>query len=761
MCFYKTCVSVTAIGMVLAMSEPVFAQDANDTDGNDSNTIIVTGLKVAQSLDDSAIAIVAVGGDALQQSGINSAIELGSAVTGVAVAKQGSTSNLSIRGVGSSQFSPLGGSAVGFIQDGVALEGNIGLTSGFFDLERVEVMKGPQGTLYGLNATGGVISVVSARPRIGEASGAVDVEFGNYDHIGVSGHVNVPLGDYIAARFSGTYRRHDGYLADTYNDADEGGFRGQILFDQDTWSLLLAGDYYHEGGVGNSQVPLPFSSGRGTVDGDPFNVDYYASADGDAFRDDEYWGLRAELNADLGFADLTIIPAYREVNTDGIQYINSFRADVTNRSSQTSVEARLTGNVGAVDWLLGGYAFWGDRTYEGFFYSTGWSPNPFAPPPPLLDSFVGGDAISANSIYSETPKESQAVFGQLTWSVTDELRLVGGLRYSHDRREVAPNIDSVLKTTLPFVPPPLASFVPQTQLGGVAVGPGPSFSLDSLLALDPTNLFIDASPAITRSEDFNNVDFKIGVEYDVGADTLLYANLTTGYKAGGINTYAFGNGSLTYEPEELTSYEAGVRSRIGDLRIHLNGFYWSYENHQEGAIYNIPGVGTKLLMENIPDGHLYGADLELGWEISRDDNLGVSVSWLESDTGPFTIGDNFVEPNGHEYVSAPRWTINGSYEHVFALGEFEIVARGEGHYQSASNLVIRFAPETEQEAYFTGNLFLTLRPESQGWYIGAFARNVTNKDYLTGAIKAPGLAPDYWGNLGSPRTYGVRAGFNF
>ncbi|TWB60669.1 TonB-dependent receptor [Nitrospirillum viridazoti] len=754
---YKAYVPVSALAMTLLATYPGFAQQAeSETYSPELQEIIVTAQKTAHSLSKTAAAISAVSGENLAESGIANANSIGSTVTGVAVATQGTASNLSVRGVGSSQFSPLGGSAVGFVQDGVAIEGNIGLTSGFYDLERVEVMKGPQGTLYGLNATGGVIAVVSAKPQLGETSGALDGEYGNYNGASISGNINVPLNQHMAARVSGTFNSHDPYVSNTYNDAKQGGVRGQLLMEQDAWSLLLGADYYHEGGVGDTQVPLPLSSGRGTSGGNPFNVNYFPTTGTDAHRDDTYWGVRAELNADLGFANLTVLPAYRVIDTDDIQYINSFRADVINKSSQTSVEARLTGDIGPVKWLLGGYGFWGEREYNGFFYSTGYTPVGASP---LQNSFLEGDSISANAVYSQTPKESQAAFGQLTWSVRDDLRLVGGLRYSHDTREVSPNISYVLKTTLPYVPSVLSSFVPISQLHGIAISPGSSFSLNSLLANDPANLYIDTA-SVTRSAEFSHVDFKAGVEYDLTDRTLAYANVTSGYKAGGVNAYAFGNGSLTYKPEKLTSYEVGVRSRLGSVRLHLNGFYWSYKDHQEGAIYNIPGVGTQLVIENIPSGSLYGADLDLGWQVTENDNLSLAVSRLESDTGPFSIG-SFTETKGHEYVNAPHWTINGSYEHVFPLGDYEFVARGEGHYQSDSNLEIRFSQETLQKAYFTANVMFTFRPVSNNWYVTAFSRNITDETYLVGAIKAPGLKADYWGNLGAPRTYGIRGGIKF
>jgi iron complex outermembrane receptor protein len=671
---------------------------------------------------------------------------------------------VNVRGVGSSQFSPLGSSAVGFVQDGVPLEGNIGLTSGFFDLERIEVLKGPQGTIYGLDATGGVISVVTARPRIGETSGSISGEYGNYDQLKLEGSVNVPFGTQLAGRISGTYHRRDGYVASTYDDAKEGGIRGQLLYKNGAISLLLAADYFHEGGIGTGAVALPL--GRGTPDGDPFHSNFFPNSGTDAKRDNTYWGVRAELNVDLGFATLTVLPAYRKIKTDEIQYMSAYRADVQNDISQTSGEVRLAGKTGGIDWLLGGFALWGKRTYQGFFYSPG--PSLLATAP--LNSFLSdpaADNISANGLLSKTPKESQAVFGNATFHVSPEFRLVGGLRYSHDKRSVEPNTGYLLVTSAPVPPFAPPSFIPLFQVGGIADRPGESFSLESLRALNPALLSI-RTLTVSGSARFSHVDFKVGAQYDVAPDVMAYANLSTGYKSGGVNTYTSGSIGRTYKPETLTALEGGVRAHLGALRLHVNGYYWWYKNHQEGAIYNLPGVGTQLLIENLPAGRMYGVDLEAGWRVTKDDVFGLQVAWLHSDTGPFTVGPSgglpgsqVVELVGHSYVSAPTWSINGNYEHVFHFGGYELAARGEGHYQSKSNLEIRFLPQTEQPAYFTGNLLLTVRPSSQKWYIGGYIRNVTNETYLVAAQKAPGLIPDMWGNLGAPRTYGVRAGFNF
>ncbi len=765
------CLALTAVAPANAQSAEAQASPASGSPSSEQ-VIIVTGQKASQSLDRAATAIVAIPGEDLRAAGVSSARELSNTTPGVQLTQLGSIVNVNVRGVGSSQFSPQGSSAVGFVQDGVPLEGNLGLTSGFYDLERIEVLKGPQGTIYGLDATGGVLSVVTARPRIGEASGSISGEYGNYDQLKFEGNVNVPLGTQVAARISSIYHRRDGYVANTYDDADEGGVRGQLLYENDSISLLLAADYFHEGGIGTGAVALPL--GRGTPDGDPFHSNFFPNEGTDAKRDNTYWGVRAEFNADLGFANLTILPAYRKIKTDEIQYMSAYRAAIQNDISQTSGEVRLAGKTGPLDWLLGGFALWGKRTNFGFFYSPG--PDPLTATTPLDNFLDDPDAvnISANTTFSKTPKESQAVFANVTFSVSPEFRLVGGARYSHDERAVEPFTSAVLKTSLG--PPPFASFIPLTppfgpQLPGIADRPGESFSIESLLAqaIPPDSLFIDTS-TVSNSASFSHFDFKVGAQYDVTPDVMAYTNLSTGYKSGGVNATpaALTSISKTYEPETLTALEAGVRARLGTLRLHVNGYYWWYKNHQEGAIYNIPPFGTFLVIENLPAGKMYGIDVEAGWRVTSDDTLGLQVAWLKSDTGPFVVGpaggppgSQLVEPDGHAYPSAPTWSINGNYEHVFHFGDYELAARAEGHYQSKSNLEIRFLPQTEQPAYFTGNLLLTLRPSSEKWYVGGFVRNVTDETYIVAAQKAPGLIPDMWGNLGPPRTYGIRAGFNF
>lgn len=784
---YKRSVSFGALTMALAVTVPAFAQEAAETAATpDVPEIIVTGQKQSQSLDRAATAIVAIRGADLQAAGVTSARDLATATPGVQLAQLGSIVNVNVRGVGSSQFSPQGGSAVGFVQDGVPLDGNIGLTSGFYDLERLEVLKGPQGTIYGVDAAGGVLAVVTAKPRIGDTSGAVSGEYGNYNQLKVEGNVNVPLGPQLAARVSGIYHSRDGYISHTYDDAKEGGVRGQLLYKNDAVSLLVAADWFHEGGIGTGAValadPATGSRWRGTADGNPFHSTYFPTNGTDANRDNTYWGIRAEFNVDLGFADLTILPSYRKIDTDEIQYQSGYRAHAQNDISQTSGEIRLAGKTGSLDWMVGGYALWARRTNTTFTYG----PSNFPGGP--VNSFFdpAANVVTAFTTYSKNPKESQAIFANATFSVTPEFRVVGGVRYSHDKRAVEPFIGSVLTSRLfpPAAPfstlilvapsffPPIGPVAP--QLPGIANRPGQDFSLETLVgqAIPPGSLFINKIGPVSRSVTFNHVDFKVGAQFDVTPDIMAYANLSTGYKSGGVNTFEAPPTVLArYKPETLTALEAGVRARLGTLHLHLNGYYWWYKDHQEGAIYTLGANGNQLLIQNLPSGRMYGLDAEAGWRATADDTLGLQVAWLKSDTGAFTIGppngpppapaSQFIEPNGHGYPSAPTWTINANYEHVFHLGDYEVAARGEGHYQSKSNLEIRYLPQTAQPAYFTGNVLLTLRPSSQNWYVGGFVRNVTNETYLASAQKGPGLVPDMWGNLGAPRTYGIRAGVNF
>lgn len=723
--------------LTVAQASLAYTADAEtaapNAGANTLDEVIVTVSKREENLSRFAGALVAVTGSSLKESGVKDVTGLGSAVAGVMFNNNGAVTSPSIRGIGSTQYSPLGGPAVGFNVDGVPVDGMIATNAAFYDLARVEVLKGPQGTLYGKNATAGVINVVSNRPKLDKFDASADIEVGKYASRRIEAAVNVPLGGAIALRLSGLRDEHNGYLSDGYNDADNYAGRLQLLLKpSDRFSFLLAGDYLRQGGRGAADVPLPLGS-RGTDANDPWKQSYYPARQ-DAHRRARIWGVHGELDADLGFASLFIVPSYREsVRNHDISYEASFRADADEAQRQTSVELRLSNQVGPIQWLLGGYYFNGTDHYNADYLN-----------PSVLAGeqthYEDGTLLTINGQRSSLPQQSRAGFGRLVWSAADTLRLSGGLRYTEDERRAEPNMDY----TLHLFP------------GGPPVVFGTPFPVEPVNLSDPR---MELITTFAKAR-FYDVSYKGGAEYDLTADHMLYANVSTGYKSGGINDGV----ATTYKPELLTAYEIGLRSTLPDqkLRMHLNAFYWNYKNHQEGGVYFVPPIGILYQITNIPKGRIEGADFEATWQPTSADSLNVQLSYLSSNTGPFSLPTGVQSAQGHPFVNSPKWTFNAGYGHTFGLGTYTLEPRVQTHVVSSYNTDFRFDAMTRQPGYTKTDFNLTLRPAAEKWYVAAYVRNVENKAVIVASQAAPGPgAPRYWGFLGDQRTYGVRGGIDY
>lgn len=729
------CASALALAAALAANSAEAAEAAEGARGPiQLGEIVVTAQKQSQSLSRVAGAVSAVAGDDLRAGGVSDVRNLSAAITGVMINTNGTVLSPSIRGIGSTQYSPLGGPAVGMNLDGVPIDGMVGPNGAFYDLERVEVLKGPQGTLYGRNATAGVINVISKRPVLGETSGSIQAEVGNYSSRRVEGGVNLPISSVLAARFSGLYSAHDGYMSNGYNDADDYALRAQLLFaPSDKASVLLGADYYHQGGIGVADIPLPKGS-RGTNASDPYQQQYYPNPT-DADQDNTMWGVHAEATFDLGIGELVLLPSYRELERQQVSYQGSFRAGVHDRDKQSSLEARLSNENGPFKWIVGGYVFTDEHRYDADYV------NPVSCAGFTLARYQDGDCLTINGQRSNLPADSAAAFGQLTYNVSERLRLTGGLRYTRDTRSTDPNLDYTLYP-FPGGPPVL--------MGSAIPAPAAPSLSNPLVGI--------VSDSTTGK--FRNLSYKAGIEYDVAANTLLYANVSSGYKSGGVND---GNGT-TYAPEKLLAYEAGVRTTLFDntMRLHFNAFYWDYRDHQEGGVYFVPPVGILYQITNIPKGKIYGADLDLQWAPTQSDTVGAQVSWLESDTGPFALPTGVASASGHPFVNSPKWTLNLSYGHRFALGEWGLEPQIQTHIVSDYNTDFRFDPVTAQKGYHKSDFNLTLTAPNDRWRLAAFVRNIEDEIVVVSSQAAPGAgAPQYWGFLGDPRTYGVRFGANF
>ena len=405
--------------------------DADQTQGGLAD-IVVTAQRRSENLQRTALAVSAIGGEQLQSANISQPQDLSKLVPALKLsASGGSGTQVTIRGVGNFAGNAYSEPAVAINLDGVYLARSAGPNGLFFDLERVEVLKGPQGTLYGRNATAGAINIITRKPDDQfTAEGTVSV--GNYDLLRGEAAVNAPLAQGIALRVAGVITRRDGYFSDGYSDDRSESIRAPLKLDPtDRLSILLSSDYTHVGGKGTGAVLAPYLDSdipyRGSADNGTnailtgaslaisggTNPDLLPKLGKDGFVDIENWGVSATIDYAFDGARLTIIPAYRRSENDYRHYAAGFPITAHELSKATSLEVRLgSSDDSALKWLVGGYYF--DEALN-------------------FDLFAN-QGVAFNRTIPDLKTRSYAAFGQLTYSLTDALRLTAGGRYTHERK---------------------------------------------------------------------------------------------------------------------------------------------------------------------------------------------------------------------------------------------------------------------------------------------------------------------------------------
>ncbi len=463
----RSSITTLAFGVsALALAAPATAQDADTSppapEASSESQIVVTADRREQDLQDYAGTAAVFSGDDLRRRGIQDITDFNSVLPGMTVANNGGNVEIWIRGVGSSNNTELGDPAAAFHFDGVYVPRPAGIGSAFFDIERVEVNVGPQGTLRGRNATAGSVNAIAWKPGIGVWDAEIEAGYGNYDHKEVRGMINVPVGENAAFRFSGMYLAHDSYYNNVGPIQDVGvaeaednkAFRAQFLWEpSDRLSILLAGDYIHEEGTGYTGTNYANPLGNGI---DPADVPNPRNVIAKAFTPDldvKHWGIRATVAYEAEPFTIEYTGSYRDLvsNYDATTPLTPFypgvfdnlsrREDVLNGgfvnpdivlgevydnwsrfqsitdSRSHYHELRLFNSNGPLIWSLGGLYFKEDQ--YAFLASTG-------------DRGLFFQGVEFNM--PDVDAESWAVYGDATWEVNDRFRLTAGLRYTDDKK---------------------------------------------------------------------------------------------------------------------------------------------------------------------------------------------------------------------------------------------------------------------------------------------------------------------------------------
>lgn len=761
----------TASALALAAGAPlvpVFAQETSEAtrQGPQLDTIVVTSQRRETGVQDTSAAVTALAGDDLEKDRIVSFEDVAARATSVSfTALSPLDQEFNIRGITNTRLdSPSADQSVGIFVDEIYI-GRSGLFNfDMYDIERVEVIRGPQGVLLGRNVVGGAISIITAEPEF-EFGGNLSASYGNYEDWAVRGHVTGPITDELAGRFSIYRRKHAGYAQDILHnrdleDLDSYQFRGQLLWDpaETDFSARLIFDYTNDESDGFLSVAIdgpgpgqgPWSAAREAVgaalgrelsirEGLPEHPRYKGdAADTPQTLEREAWGVTLHLNKGVGdFATLQSRTGYRHgegfnlYDQTGIGPNNGytltpflFRFPVNEREeiSQFTQEIRAVSEIGdsPFDWIVGAYFQKDDVSKFDKF----WAEIP-APIPTL-----SGESHWDN----ESQNRSIAGFAQVGYRLSDMFRMVVGVRYSHDRKE-----GTVIAT---------------------AVEGGDKFNPADVVALTPLAVTFVEGDTFTADygQSWSEMTPQATLEFTPSDDAFFYFSYAKGYKGGGFeddpaNPAAAQSG---YDPETVRNLELGAKLDFLDRRARLNValFHMRYQDLQvtqtdDGCLCNIT--------DNAADAKIMGVEAEMQFAASENLLLWGGATYLDTEYIEF-IDSNGLDNSGNFLQRTPKYQFNVGAEWTGDLGGWEDALVARINYSRQGKMF--WAPDNNQieDPYGLLDMRVGITPPGSGFTISGYGKNLTNTTYRTNIIAFFG---DEVSRFAAPRTYGVEVSFDF
>ncbi len=785
-----------ALGLVFvcARHDEVHAQVPTEGQASEPNEIIITARRRHETLAQAAAPVSALTGEEIVETGTSQADRLNQRFPALTVQPTATGNLIFVRGVGNFTLLPNSDPAVGFAYDGVFISRPMGTLSQFFDLERIELLKGPQGVLYGRNASAGSVNLEPRQPVIGETSALANVSAASYDVRGEAA-VNVPLGPTAALRLSAALSEHDPFLQGYPAGPEQHSLRAQVKTSLgERITVRVSGDYNQVGGVGigSSYVGnyvfdalagryrfvhsgLSLSKGIYSPEGQAFRETIFLGSAGrtlDAIgsrprQDHEFYGAHARIDADIGVGELTVIPAWRKASIDAIVSGSPFGYRQLERNEQASLEARLAGRRGPLGWLAGAF---------------------------LFDESIDSDTMTnLSSLLVQSTQQydtfSQALFGNLTLHASSRLRLSGGVRWTRDRKEYTSDSETLAivcqrfddnRRSCPTAPLfPLVQELSDVPFS-IPAGPGPPVPI--VVNGVPTGAIVARSQLSAEGRLIDRaVTWRVGGEADIGPRSLLYATVETGYRPGGFNTAV---GFETYDPERITAYTLGLRHRgwSGRLQLDLEAFWWNYRDQQVSSLR--PDLSTTPrnanITDNIGSSRIRGIEADVRFRPWKGAQAGAIVQYLDAHyrsfayvyantgvppltgcattlsaaTNLYTVDCSVKQP-----YNSPRWSLSLHGRQSFALGRLTLTAAADTHFRSARNIGFAFLPEQRIGATWTSNAQLILSAPGNRFELAAFARNIEGDRIpqfmiyhpVSNALVAGTSPPRQWGLRGSLR----------
>ena len=775
--------------------------------------VIVTAQKRNQSENDIGIAISTWTGNELRDMGVVSAEDMALRTPGLTVNESSATGVplYTIRGVGFQDYSTGASSTVGIYFDQVAMPYTVMTRGLLFDAERVEVLKGPQGDLYGRNTTAGQINFISNKPSE-EFEVGVNVGYSSYSTVDFEGFMNGSMGENVQGRIAlKTIQSSDGWQKsvdgdDELGEKDVTALRASfnIELSEDANLLLVAhhvddqsdnkaNTAYDGREIGLAEFSAPYSavapylaSGEtppwySTDDNEAagWTNSYTSSITGTTFdlrpkRDNQLKGMSAHLDWDLGNVSLTSITAYNKFERverndwDGGQYNDSSNINTTDLSV-FSQELQLSGSTDSVDWLVGAY-YSTDEMEEYYHYF-------------MSDSLYGGASLvfdiapfklNGTGILELDTKyqqetDSSAIFGHVEWQFTDALKLTVGGRYTKEQRDWS-------GCTYVADDNSLGSF--NNVLFGTTLSAGSCGTIDDrpssptfILGLLGTPDANNGLAVFTDTIDTSRMMGKIGLDYTPSDNVLYYASISQAFKSGGFNG---ANSNTTtqlmpYDEEILTSYEIGAKATLleGSMQLNAAVFSYDYKDKQEKDRV-ITLVGAISGLTNVDESSITGAEIDIQWLPTDGLRLAFGGAWLDTEidqwqavdaaNSAWLVNTATFDASGSELPQAPSLSYTALIGYDTNITENLILGMAlDLSYTDKTTGGV--APERATEDYMVINARLSISDASEKWKTLLWVRNVADEDYYASAFLG-GNGP-YVRSMGMPRTVGVSLSYSF
>ncbi|WP_374469999.1 TonB-dependent receptor [Phenylobacterium sp.] len=749
-------------------------------------TVIVTAQKREQNLQDVPIVVNVVSGQQLQDAGVRDVKDLQVLTPGLSVTSStgGAQTSIRIRGVGTIGDNPGLESSVGTVIDGVYRARSGVAFNDLGELERIEVLKGPQGTVFGKNTSAGVINVITRAPEF-DFGAEAELTYGNHDARGASVSVTGPIGETLAGRIFAARRVRDGFY-DVANgagpstqgdndDQDVTTVRGQLLWlPTDTLTLRFLADYTKREEhcclntttlVGPTGAIIDaLAADAGTLrPADPFRRLAYANRESNQDIEDRGVSLQGdwEINDDV---TLTSITAWRDWDNQQANDIDFSSADIWYRPADGrtfskiesfSQEVRLAGSTGPLDWLVGGYysdeqldssAFtpYGTayETYFGLLLSSGANPNTVS----LLTGIPAGqNFIPGQGSYDTYDHSTKrwAVFTNNTWHITDALELTFGLRYTDETKEVTSHYSNT---------------APANACAAAIVRPIPAAARSALCAPGSDPAFNNVTTRQKRTED--RLGGTVKLSYRLNPSLMTYVSYASSHKSGGFNLdrarFAPGqiNPDTSFPAETVESYEAGFKSNLGSaVVLNAAAFDQTFKHFQLNTF-----TGISFVVASIPKVTSKGVDVDFVYRTPLEGlTVNGGVTYAVTQYGDFVPGPG-VGPRlpGSRLSYAPLWSASWAASYQRPLGEaLQLRASLSGRYTSRYNTGSNLDPLKDQKPLTIWNGRIGVGTQDERWTLELFAQNLTNEDYYQVVVDQPLQSGTYAAFLGAPRTVGV------